>query len=303
MLVDQKRNLYGRFWERFPNGERHESYATEGFTMPRFSHSHLVTSLTTGIVVLLAMAGAFVASPARPASAATEPAKTSCDNFYSTAVASGKYRVQNNVWNDAAGTQCLRVQGTRFDLTRSNHRKATSGPPASYASIYKGCHYRACTTNSGLPQRVANMQRVRVDWSTTNIASGAYNTSLDLWFDPRKNFGDINAGEIMVWINHRGGPRPAGSRVGTVKIDGTAYDLWKGVLRDDSKRISWVVVTYLRKTHVRALVKLDVRNITRDATRRGYINRSWYLNSVQAGFEVWTGGRGLRTNSFQVHTR
>ena len=33
---------------------------------------------------------------------------------------------------------------------------------------------------------------------------------------------------------------------------------------------------------------------------RGVVKSSWYMKSVQAGFEPWTGGPGLRTNSFSV---
>jgi cellulase/cellobiase CelA1 len=35
---------------------------------------------------------------------------------------------------------------------------------------------------------------------------------------------------------------------------------------------------------------------------RGYAQRSWYLTSVQAGFEPWIGGTGLAVNSFSYTT-
>jgi len=38
-----------------------------------------------------------------------------------------------------------------------------------------------------------------------------------------------------------------------------------------------------------------------DAVSRGYIASSWYLISVEAGFELWHGGAGLATNSFSVN--
>src|ERR1017187_7336194 len=34
---------------------------------------------------------------------------------------------------------------------------------------------------------------------------------------------------------------------------------------------------------------------------RGYIQPSWYLIDVEAGFELWQGGAGLATNSFAVN--
>ena len=37
-----------------------------------------------------------------------------------------------------------------------------------------------------------------------------------------------------------------------------------------------------------------------DALRRGYIQKSWYLIDVEAGFELWHGGAGLGTDSFAV---
>jgi len=33
---------------------------------------------------------------------------------------------------------------------------------------------------------------------------------------------------------------------------------------------------------------------------RGYTKSSWYLIDVEAGFELWQGGAGLKTNSFSV---
>src|SRR5205085_705152 len=36
----------------------------------------------------------------------------------------------------------------------------------------------------------------------------------------------------------------------------------------------------------------------RDVVARGYGQRSWWLSSVQAGFEPWVGGTGLAVNSF-----
>jgi hypothetical protein len=37
------------------------------------------------------------------------------------------------------------------------------------------------------------------------------------------------------------------------------------------------------------------------AERRGLMKRSWWLTSVEAGFEIWRGGVGLSTTQFSVH--
>jgi len=46
---------------------------------------------------------------------------------------------------------------------------------------------------------------------------------------------------------------------------------------------------------------LDLQALAADAVSRGYIASSWYLISVEAGFELWHGGAGLATNSFSVN--
>jgi hypothetical protein len=38
----------------------------------------------------------------------------------------------------------------------------------------------------------------------------------------------------------------------------------------------------------------------RDAVTRGYVQNSWYLTNVYAGFEIWSGGVGLETTDFAV---
>src|SRR5690606_28482432 len=59
----------------------------------------------------------------------------------------------------------------------------------------------------------------------------------------------------------------------------------------------WNVISYVRTTPVDS-ISFAVREFFDDAVRRGYAQRSWYLTSVQAGFEPWVGGTGLTVNEF-----
>ena len=45
---------------------------------------------------------------------------------------------------------------------------------------------------------------------------------------------------------------------------------------------------------------LDIGTLAQDAVSRGYLSRSCYLISVEAGFGLWYGGAGLATHSFSV---
>jgi len=45
---------------------------------------------------------------------------------------------------------------------------------------------------------------------------------------------------------------------------------------------------------------LPLSSFFADAVTRGVVRPDWYLTSVQAGFEPWTGGAGMATTAFSV---
>lgn len=77
---------------------------------------------------------------------------TLCGQFDTVNTANG-YVVQNNIWNGPSNSQCIQVDTATgaFTVTRANHSLGTSGPPAAYPSIFKGCHWGQCSAGSGLP--------------------------------------------------------------------------------------------------------------------------------------------------------
>lgn len=118
--------------------------------------------------------------------------------------------------------------------------------------------------------------------------SGVYDASYGIWFDPTARTNGQNTGaELMVWLNHTGSVQPVGSKVGTVSLAGGAWDVWSG-------NSGWNVVSYVRSSPI----SFPVRTFYDDMVRRGYAQRSWYITSVQAGFEPWVGGAGLAVNNF-----
>ncbi|MGL5864395.1 MAG: GH12 family glycosyl hydrolase domain-containing protein [Dermatophilaceae bacterium] len=218
-----------------------------------------------------------------------------CDVHATTPIAGGRYNVQNNRWG-ASTTQCIAVQGTGFVVTRAEHNKPTDGAPAAYPSIYVGCHYGHCTSDSGLPRKVSEFDNARGTYRAETPNSGAWNSSFDLWFDPTQRTNGQNTGaELMIWANHRGGPRPIGTRTATVTLEGAAWDVWVG-------NIGWNVISYVRQQPTNSMANFSVSAFVNDAVARGQIQRSWYLTSVQAGFEPWVGGTGLAVRDFAFTT-
>jgi cellulose 1,4-beta-cellobiosidase len=216
-----------------------------------------------------------------------------CDQYGTTPVAGGRYIVQNNEWNSSS-PQCVTVnRGTSWTVTGADQNAATNGPPAAYPSIFKGCHWGRCTTGSGLPIRVSALRSARSSWSTDTPSSGAQDTAYDIWFNTAPTTsGQPDGAELMIWLNSRGPVQPAGSMVATTTIDGATWHVWT------QRMSSWNYVAYERASGTSAAGKLDIKAFTRDAVRRGAVTPSWYLIGVEAGFEIWQGGRGLTTHAF-----
>jgi hypothetical protein len=212
-----------------------------------------------------------------------------CGTWDTVDVNGKQYVVQNNVWG-ASTTQCIDVHGTSFQVTRSDHNN-TGGTPASYPSIFEGCHWDNCTVGSELPIRVDSLRRAATSWSVTANADGAWNASYDLWFKTDPAPGPPDGAELMVWLDSRGGVQPAGSIVANnVQIAGATWNVWQG-------QIGWNYIAYQR-TSPTSSANFDLREFIVDATNRGAVQPSWYLVTVEAGFEIWRGGTGLTGHSF-----
>ena len=211
-------------------------------------------------------------------------------------VSGDRYVIQNNRWG-AATEQCLTENGPT-GFTASTARHVNHAGPAGYPSIYRGCTYGYCTKAAPFPARVAQLGDVRSGWTTRGPTGGGvqqYATAYDVWFDPTTtNMGRNSGAEMMIWLNRTSWVQPIGRTVATVRLAGTGWDVWSG--RFDGLP----VISYVRRTPVTSVRDLPIHDFTADAVRRGVVRTQWYLTSVQAGFEPWTGGEGLTTSSFSV---
>jgi hypothetical protein len=250
-----------------------------------------------GVPVSLRGAAAAGASGATGASGSQAGGAALC-NSQRLAVDGGVYTVQNNEWGSGA-LECLAVGGPGgFTVTRSAIANSTSGAPGGYPSIYRGCHWDSCTPRSGLPvpvTRLLSPGTVTTTWATAQPRTGAYDVAYDIWFNRAPSTsGQPDGAELMIWLNHNGPVQPFGSRVGTAAIGGRSYDVWFG-------KQAWNTISYSMVTGTTSVRDLDIGQFAADALGRGYLEKSWYLVDVEAGFELWQGGAGLATDSFAVN--
>lgn len=226
-------------------------------------------------------------------------ANTTLCKSQSLSVGGGAYTIMNNEWGSSAH-ECITTDGNAdFTVANSSIVKATHGAPGGYPAIYKGCHWGACTPDSGFPIQVSSIHAgtVTTSWSTTQPGgSNDYNVAYDIWFNQAPTAsGQPNGAELMIWLNHNGHAHPAGSQVASnVSIGDHSYRVW-------FRNRGWKTISYTMTTGTTSVSNLDLQALVADAVSRGYLQNSWYLIDVEAGFEVWQGGAGLATKSFSVN--
>ena len=220
-----------------------------------------------------------------------------CDQQPAVSVFDRMYNVHSNRFGSSQ-RECISVKGTSFTVTESGISNPSRRQPGGYPSIFKGCHWGACTSNSGLPVRVSELSSARSDWDTSLNPNGAYNAAYDLWFNSERFTNrQADSAELMIWLYSRGGVQPLGSRVGQVVIGDSTYAVWFG-RKSNNRRGPANYIAYTELAGTGSASNLNIKEFIDDAVVRGYIDPSWYFISIQAGFEIWQGGEGLATNSF-----
>ncbi len=181
-----------------------------------------------------------------------------------------------------------------FQVVQAAHNN-TGGTPAAYPSIVRGCHWGACTSNSGMPIPVNQLSSVTSSWTVTTPTSGVWNVAYDIWFSPNLDTTNGYAGgaELMIWLNWNGSVQPAGSMVATVNLEGATWEVWYA-------RMDWNYIAYRRTTRTNHVANLNILVFINDAVQRGYIQPSWYLHAIEAGFEIWQQGTGLASSGFSA---
>jgi hypothetical protein len=212
-----------------------------------------------------------------------------CDQYGSTTV-QGRYVVQNNRWGTTA-TQCINVTSSGFQITQADGSVPTNGGPKSYPSIFNGCHYTNCSPGTALPAQLSQISSAPTSISYSYVSNAVYDAAYDIWLDPTPKTDGVNKTEIMVWYNHTSPVQPVGSRVGTASVGGRSWDVWTGN-NGSNDVISFVATSAMSSWN------FDVKAFANETVNRGMAQNSWYLTSVQAGFEPWQNGAGLAVTSF-----
>jgi len=221
-------------------------------------------------------------------------AQSTCSATNVTALDGGLYDFQMNEY-DSSLEECATINGLGFAITTANFSNATNGSPATYTSIFRGCHWGICTSSNPFPIEESNIASATTSVSITQPSGYNNDAAYDIWFNQTSTtLGQPNGTEIMIWLNHQGSIEPFGSQVATATIGGASYAVWTG------NQSSWKIVSYVATTPVTSVSNLNLLPFFSDAVSRGSLESSWWLIDVEYGFEIWTGGQGLAMSGFSV---
>jgi hypothetical protein len=208
-----------------------------------------------------------------------------------------QYVVQNNVWNGNSSSQTLSVSGTSFAITQQGNSAGTGGPPTSFPSVFTGSNFGHSSSGSGLPKQVSALTKVQTGWKWSGN-SGVHNATYDVWFSNNAggDGGNPSGAYLMVWFQHDPSVVPlGGSPTGTVSIAGKSWQYWACT---GGCQNGVPVISYVPPSGSFNEWSFDLKAFIDHAVSVGVIKKEWYLSNVFAGFEIWSGGSGLKSESF-----
>ena len=232
------------------------------------------------------------------------------DQFGTTTI-QGKYVVMNNNYS-GNGTQSITVTPTGFTITERTGSTSTAGAPLAYPAVYLGCHYSNCSPSTPLPLKIGDIATATsaITYTYPSDSSAIYDASYDIWMDPEPKTTGVNQQELMIWFTKQGGVQPisysydgqgVAVAIATITVDGVDWNVYQGNNGANN------VVSYFALTPISSL-SFDVLDFIADTQDRTKdfdepVTDDWYLTSIQAGFEPWSGGIGLSVDSFDASVR
>jgi hypothetical protein len=234
------------------------------------------------------------------------------------------YVINNNAWGDnsADGTQQIRYVGNSFEVLRQSAGPGANDSPASFPSIYigqngatSGVNGASTTGDNPLPIRVSDIRSLPSTFKISGPQGAQNNAAYDIWFasaPPAGTYGTAGAAFLMVWTHKPGSHNPIGTNnvpfatAQTVQgVTGT-WDIWAGRRGGNGPDANLPVINYVASGGDVTNFSADLKLFMNDAVARSGSGRlngftfsdQFFLTDVFAGFEIWSGGTGLRVDEF-----
>jgi glycosyl hydrolase family 12 len=224
------------------------------------------------------------------------------------------YIINNNAWgtNSGDGTQRIRYSGNSFEVLQQSAGAGVGNSPASFPSIYignngatTGVNGATTTGEDNMPKQISAIQSIQTRFSH-NASNGDYNATYDVWFAPNgtppAGYGTAQAAFLMVWTYKPGGQVAIGQRTATAMVANRQWGLFVGPRGGGGPDNNLPVISYVNEGPAIPDFSFDLKAFIDDALGRsiGGFNNTLFLTDIFAGFEIWSGGAGLRVNEFSA---
>jgi hypothetical protein len=224
----------------------------------------------------------------------------------------GRYRYENNVWGSkkAQGKfkQCL--------LTRERDGKTEVGWswdwPGFDASVFAYPEVvvgwkpwsGGATTDSHFPLRVSDVRTLTLEYEVETEVTGSYDLAPEIWLTDagaslKPNPQSITT-EVMFWMDHTEGARPAGQLVDEPTLDHVKYELWReDSIGVDANGKGWRLLSF--KSPKKQLEgRIDIAALLGYLVEKKLASPSDYVASVEFGNEVMGGSGTTWIRRFDV---
>ncbi len=204
----------------------------------------------------------------------------------------GQYLINPDGFRESMTVENLGY-GNNFTVSTKTPAK---GKVLAFPDFLYGCSWGVCSPHRKLPVQIKHDGDPAASVSTSGHPAGEYNAAYDIWLEWGPYLtGQPHGAEIMIW------PRET-SNVGSlrgqpeVRIDGALY--WEIEWRARNSHGSWNYVQFRKVNQTNSLNGIHLNDFFRAAQARGWASPNWYIQSITAGFEIWSGGRGLKMYNF-----
>ena len=210
------------------------------------------------------------------------------------------YILRNDVFS--TDHECLKVhnRGVGFTVVKST-ANAHTGDTDAFPEVVYGCAWGLCSPGSMLPRRVTRFAQLKSSWSTSwRKAPGHFDVAYDIWFGHRGTIhGQALGAELMIWLGTKRFGVPTQNPI--LRIGGQRYYYARHKACNDFG--CWNYILFRRVTPTAHVQHLNLMPFIRKAQHFNQVGKHWWLKSIDAGFEIWNGGRGLGVHNFEVRVK
>jgi Glycosyl hydrolase family 12 len=162
--------------------------------------------------------------------------------------------------------------------------------------------YPNASLQGAFPRQIASLINPQASFTwAPNGAPGGWNASIETWINQSPTItGHPDGAEIMIWLA-RQNIYAGDVNAPKVYIDGAwwYFRTWRASVNVSGRAIYWNYVHFLRVTPTTS-ASLKIAPFYSYVESKNLLKPWWYLEFMQAGFELYSGGQGLAETAFNA---